>query len=235
MKLLNTIAFGAGSVVYDLMTGQNVWREHVRLMLEHVDKTRPVRRALDVGCGPGVSTFVLAEALGEAAEVVGIDVSPAMVRRARAHHARHFAHLTSLRFEQADAGALPFEDGAFDLVIGHSFLYLVPDREGVARDVRRVTAPGGQAIFMEPAAGSSLLRAAGEGATAWRRILREPGASARFAASMVGWRMFSAAHGRLSPQSAGALLEGAGFRDVACHRAIAGLGMHCVGQIPLNK
>jgi SAM-dependent methyltransferase len=69
---------------------------------------------LDVGSGTGVATFAVARRFPEA-EVVGVDLSTAMVEHARAKTPPDLA--VRVRFEVADASALPFEDGAFELVV----------------------------------------------------------------------------------------------------------------------
>jgi ubiquinone/menaquinone biosynthesis C-methylase UbiE len=98
--------FNAGASIYDLLTAQRYWREQIASVLAHVDRPRPLR-VLDLGCGPGVSTFVLAERLGEGSELLGVDLAHEMVARARRHHQRCHASLSTVRFEQADATALP--------------------------------------------------------------------------------------------------------------------------------
>jgi SAM-dependent methyltransferase len=94
------------------------------------------RRALDIGTGTGKAARLVA-ARFPTAEVVGVDLSPAMVREARALLP---SPLTDrVRFEVADAAALPFADGAFDLVV---LLNMIP----FVAELARVTAPGGTLV-----------------------------------------------------------------------------------------
>ncbi|MEX1363556.1 MAG: methyltransferase domain-containing protein [Nannocystaceae bacterium] len=229
-RLINFLAFEVGARAYDSMTRQEIWREQIARVLEHAPP-RP-RRVLDLGCGPGISAFVLAQRLGPECEVVGIDRSATMIERARRHHAREHAGLRSLRLMVADATALPFEDASFELVVGHSFLYLVPDREAVLAQVRRVLAPGGSLVLMEPRRGGSLVRAGMAAVRAYREHPRSPSDAARFGASMLAWRVFSGAAGRLQPGQAQRLLSAAGLVEVSTHATLGGLGMHCVGRAP---
>lgn len=222
--------FEVGSRAYDLLTSHAVWREQAAGLAALAPAGRPARRVLDLGCGPGASAFALAEALRPAARVTGVDLARAMVRRARAHHARSFAHLAA-GFLVADAARLPFPDGAFDLAAGHSFLYLVDDPAAVLAEVRRVLAPGGGLALMEPHAGGSLRRAArSAGAALAGGVGLRPLAGLRFASSMVLWRAYSAAVGRLTVGRLEDLLRAAGFADVTCRPTIGGLGLHAAGR-----
>jgi SAM-dependent methyltransferase len=94
----------------------------------------PGRRTLDLGCGEGrVARDLIA--LGHT--VVGIDAAPAMVEAARQTEPSFDVHL-------ADAAALPFEDGTFDLVVAFMSLQDVDDMEGAVRESARVLEPGGR-------------------------------------------------------------------------------------------
>ena len=90
-------------------------------------------RVLDLGTGTGKAARLVAERF-PAAEIVGVDMSPAMVKEGRELLP---AELDGrVRFEVADASALPFADGAFDLVV---LLNMIP----FFGEIARVTAPGG--------------------------------------------------------------------------------------------
>ncbi|HEX9415235.1 MAG TPA: class I SAM-dependent methyltransferase [Gaiellaceae bacterium] len=91
----------------------------------------PGRATLDVGCGEG---RVGAELGRRGHRVVGVDSSPQMVAFASEHHEAHVA----------DAAALPFEDGSFDLAIAYMSLMNFDDPEGAAREIARVLEPGGR-------------------------------------------------------------------------------------------
>ena len=90
-------------------------------------------RVLDLGTGTGLAAFIAARRFPEA-EVVGADLAPGMVEQARRNTPPELAR--RVRFEQADAARLPFEDGAFDLVL---LANMIPFFDELAR----VVAPGG--------------------------------------------------------------------------------------------
>jgi ubiquinone/menaquinone biosynthesis C-methylase UbiE len=98
---------------------------------------RSPRRILDLGTGTGVAARVLARRFPEA-EVIGVDLSQAMVEEARRLVPEDLAG--QMAFEAADASALPYADGAFDLVV---LLNMIPFFEELAR----VTAPSGVVVF----------------------------------------------------------------------------------------
>ena len=98
---------------------------------------RSPARILDLGTGTGKAARLAAERFPEA-QVVGVDLSPAMIEQARDLLPAELGG--RVRYEVADASALPFADGEFDLVV---LLNMIPFFEELAR----VTAPGGGLAF----------------------------------------------------------------------------------------
>jgi len=99
-------------------------------------------RVLDIGSGGGVDAFLAAEAVGPDGEVVGVDITPEMVERA--DEATAMAPWAHVQFLVADAEHLPFEDGAFDVVMSNGCLNLSPDKHKVLAEVHRVLRHGGR-------------------------------------------------------------------------------------------
>ncbi len=108
-----------------------------------VERDRPIRRAVDLGCGPGELTAALAAELGPT-EMTGIDSSPAMLADA-AGHAR-----AGLRFEEGDIARWTSR-GDLDLVFSNAALQWVPDHQGVVARWWAGLAPGGQLAVQIPA------------------------------------------------------------------------------------
>jgi len=98
---------------------------------------QPPARVLDLGTGTGLAAFLLARRFPEA-EVIGVDVAERMIEAARRNTPPELAG--RVRFEQADAAELPYEDGAFELV---SLANMIP----FFGELARVTARGGAAVF----------------------------------------------------------------------------------------
>jgi SAM-dependent methyltransferase len=99
---------------------------------------------LDVGCGPGHLTRRLA-ALGF--DATGIDLDPAMIERATARGGRYLA---------ADAASLPFEDGAFDLVVSTLSMHHWTDAHAGIAEIGRVVRPGGRVLIWDLGRGAPL-------------------------------------------------------------------------------
>jgi ubiquinone/menaquinone biosynthesis C-methylase UbiE len=102
-----------------------------------VDALAPLedKRVLEVACGTGRFTVMLAE---RGAEIVGMDISEAMLEQGRAK--AHAAGVDdTLFFMKGDAGRLPFPDNHFDAVFAMRFFHLAPDPEGFIREMRRVS------------------------------------------------------------------------------------------------
>ena len=94
------------------------------------------QRALDVGCGPGALTERLSELLG-ADHVAAVDPSAPFVEAVR-------ERLPGVDARVASAEQLPFEDDAFDLAVAQLVFHFVSNGEQSARELRRVTRPGGR-------------------------------------------------------------------------------------------
>ena len=95
---------------------------------------------LDVGCGAGATAAYLVRQHG--CRVVGVDILPRMIERARETAVREGVE-DKTEFRVADAQDLPFDDGVFDAVITESVAAFPEDKQAAANEYARVTRPGG--------------------------------------------------------------------------------------------
>ncbi len=123
---------------------QAEWTRELRHHLYRKLEINRRPRILDLGCGTGVITAELAERT--LSEVHAADRDRSLVAFARREHAK-----LPVRWWVAGAAALPFADGAFDLVVTHYFWLWAASPRDVLRECKRVLAPGGRlAALCEP-------------------------------------------------------------------------------------
>ena len=168
-------------------------------------EVRPGTLVLDVACGTGVVTRLAAERVGTAGRVVGLDINAAMLSVARGLPPVGGA---SVEWLEASALEMPLPDAAFDVVLCQHGLQQFPDRPAALREMRRVLAPEGRLALC-----------------VWSRIEASPGMAAL--AEALGRHVGAeAAANRRAPFALGdpvqlrALVEVAGFRDVAVHTVL---------------
>ena len=99
-------------------------------------------RVLDLGCGAGTDSLVAAQMVGADGHVTGIDMTAAMLVKARSAATEMGA--TNVEFVEAEAERLPFADESFDVVISNGVIDLVPDKDAVFAEIFRVLHPGGR-------------------------------------------------------------------------------------------
>ena len=102
----------------------------------------PGERVLDLGSGAGTDSLVAAQMVGEQGYVTGIDMTAAMLAKARAAAAE--MGVTTVEFVEGEAERLPFRDESFDVVISNGVIDLIPDKDAVFSELHRVLAPGGR-------------------------------------------------------------------------------------------
>jgi SAM-dependent methyltransferase len=98
----------------------------------------PEARVLEIGCGTGAVTRILAQ-WPSVREVVGVDPSPVFIANARALA----ADIPNVTFEEGDGRSLRFTAGAFDVAVAHQALSHVPEPERLLAEAWRVLRPGG--------------------------------------------------------------------------------------------
>jgi SAM-dependent methyltransferase len=103
---------------------------------------RPEEHVVDVGCGAGIDSLIAARMVGPGGSVVGVDMTPAMLERARASAER--GAFSNVRFHEGFAESIPVADGWADVVISNGLLNLVPDKFAGLQEMARVLKPGGR-------------------------------------------------------------------------------------------
>jgi arsenite methyltransferase len=104
-------------------------------------------RVLDLGCGAGLDSLVLAQRLNGFGMVLGVDFSSPMLDRARRSAAE--IGLTNVNFCQAGAERLPLPNAAFDAAIVNGIFNLNPARQAIFHELARVIRPGGRLYSAE--------------------------------------------------------------------------------------
>ena len=125
--------------IFERILVPSIFERYARDLVDRARPIGPSDRILDLGCGTGIVARVLAERLGGAARISGLDLSPAMIARAR-------AIAPEVDWHEGNAAQLPFGERAFDLVLSQQMLQFVPDRGAALSEIRRVLAPGGRLL-----------------------------------------------------------------------------------------
>ena len=96
---------------------------------------------IDLGSGAGNDAFVARHEVGETGKVIGIDFTPAMIERARMNAEKLGFH--NVEFRQGDIEQMPVSANMADVVVSNCVLNLVPNKDGVIKEIFRVLKPGG--------------------------------------------------------------------------------------------
>jgi arsenite methyltransferase len=103
---------------------------------------RPGEVVVDLGSGGGLDVFLAAKMVGPEGRAIGIDMTPAMIERARANAEE--GGYTNVDFHQATIDHIPLPSASVDCVISNCVLNLVPDKRAVFREIARILKPGGR-------------------------------------------------------------------------------------------
>ena len=111
-----------------------------------IESVAPVtgERVLDIGCGAGASSRALAALVGASGQVLGVDISEPLIRRARVLAQQD----TPVRFQVADASSAELADGAFDILFSRFGVMFFGDPIAAFAHMRRALRPGGRVAFV---------------------------------------------------------------------------------------
>jgi len=144
--------FHTGKKLAQILEYPEVWIERMRVSaLESFAgtgnpfKAGPINggeKIVDAGCGSGFDTTLAGMLTGKNGMVIGVDMTPEMLAKAR--HAVHEADLQHIEIRRGYLEQLPVDDGWADLIISNGVLNLCPDKRRVLQEFHRVLTPGGR-------------------------------------------------------------------------------------------
>ena len=153
-------------------------------------------KALDIGCGPGLTSWALAQGVGGSGHVDAIDIAPPMLQLA----ARRCADTKQVAFHQADVLQLPFADASFDVSLATQVYEYVADIDNALHELARVMKPAAQVLLVD---------------TDWESCVWACRDEARMRRMMQGWSQHIP-HPQL-PRTLMQRMQRAGFVDVQVH------------------
>lgn len=145
---------------------------------------------VDLGSGGGIDVFLASRKVGPRGRVIGVDMTPEMIQKAR-DNARK-ADLANVEFRAGEIENLPLEDGSADVIISNCVICLSPDKGRVFREMFRVLRPGGRLAIADEVAVRPFTKEERENPAMW----------------------CSCVTGAITEKEYASALTGAGFKDV---------------------
>jgi ubiquinone/menaquinone biosynthesis C-methylase UbiE len=140
---VSDIAF-TGSVpqIYDRLLVPMIFAPYARDLAQRIKAYKP-RNLLEIAAGTGAVTIALASELPESTQITATDLNEPMLAQAKTH----LADKPRIKWQQADALALPFDEASFDIVACQFGAMFFPERVKGYAEARRVLRPGGHLVF----------------------------------------------------------------------------------------
>lgn len=110
-------------------------------------RLQPGEVVLDVGCGTGIDLLLASHLVGEMGRVIGLDLTPAMIERARKHVAER--GFTNVELVVGPMEDIPLPDGSVDVVVSNGVFNLSSDKDRAFAEVYRVLRPGGRMVVAD--------------------------------------------------------------------------------------
>lgn len=144
--------FHTGRPLARILGYEEAWLEHVpERAIESFAGTgnpfslgpiQPGEHVVDIGCGAGIDSLIAADMVAPGGHVVGVDMTPQMLQKARQAAAE--TPLDTVEFRRGYGEALPVPDNWADVIISNGVLNLMPDKQVALEEMNRILKPGGR-------------------------------------------------------------------------------------------